>query len=324
MSGEILNLRPWLQQKDVDALFGAEKSAGEVRPFDFLAPPRLARERRLVLEGALERFSPALASLLSARFRKAFEVLPESLETVRAGDFVNALPVPCAAYPLPMADSMAVLDLGLPFTLALVDRAFGGNGDAPWFDRALTPLEQKVVLGVASQIPGLLRETFRLPATLGAVGAVEADPASLPLRSRDEVFVALRLVLRAPGLDTTWTLGLPLDALEPMFTPVEAVSAPAPVANLENARELQQAHVTIVARLPFFRVRAGDLAELHAGQTLSTGHAAGIPAEVLVNGQVRFRGTVGQMRGRLGLQITEALATPTPARPARDREGRAL
>ncbi len=324
MSGEILNLRPWLQQKDVDTLFGAAADQAEVRAYDFLAPPRLPRERRIALEGALERFAPALATLLSARFRKAFEVLPESLETVRAGDFVNALPSPCAAYPLPMGDSIAVLDLGLPFTLALVDRAFGGNGDTPWFDRALTALEQKVVAGVAAQVPAPFHEAFRLPGVPGTIGAVESDPTALPLRARDEVFIAMRLVLRAPGIETSWTLGVPLDALEALFTTTEAAPAPAPVANLDNARELQQAHVTVVARLPLFRVRAGDLAEMHVDQTVSTGHEVGIPAEVLVNGQVRFRGTVGQMRGRLGLQITEKLATPLPARPARDREGRAL
>jgi flagellar motor switch protein FliM len=324
VSGDVVSIRPWLQQKDVDALFGAAPAQPEVRTFDFMAPPRLPRERRAVIAAGLERLRPAVAALASARLRKPVEVTGSDFETVRAGDLVNAMPTPCAAWPLAVGGGTAILDLGVPFALAVVDRAFGGNGDAVTLQRALTPLEQRVADAVAAAVPAVLRDALHLSSIAAAPGAGTAEPAALPLRARDEVFVVFRLALIGDGLDTTWTIGLPLEAFEPLFETVEAAPAPAPVMSIENARELQQAHVGLVVRLPLFRVRAGNLAELAAGDTLPTGHAPGTLVEVLVNGHVRFRGTVGQVRGRLGLQITETVSNPQPARPARDREGRAL
>lgn len=316
-------MRTWLQQKDVDALFGVAPAAPEVRPYDFLAPPRLPREQRAVVDAALERLAPALAALLGSRLRKAFEVVPAGVETVRAGDLANGLPDPCVAWPLTIGDAPAVLELGVPFALAVVDRSFGGAGDAPTEVRVLTALEQRVVAGFAAALPAVLREAFRLPSVSDAVGDCRVEPGTVPFRGRDEVFVVVRLDVRATGLETRWTLGVPLESLAPLFvepaTPALPVAAPSPLA----ARELQHAHVRIVARMPLLRVRAGALAELAVGDTLPTPHAVGTPVEVLVNGLVRWRGTVGRMQGRLALQITETVTTPTPARPARDPEGRA-
>ncbi len=319
-----MSLSPWLQQKDVDVLFGAAPAAPEVCTFDFLAPPRLARERRTVVDGALERLTPAVAALLSSRLRKAVEVAPAAVEVVRAGDFVNALPTPCAAYPFAVGEAHGVADLGLPFTLYYVERMFGGAGENQWLERALTTLEQNALTAVVGTVPGLVRDAFRLPSIGTQMGSYEPDPLALPLPARDQVLLVLRLDVRAPGLECQWTFGLPLAELEPLFTSPEDAAAAPPVASPENARELQQAHVTLVARLPLFRMTARALSEVAVGETLACGHPTETPAEVLVNGRIRFRGSVGQVRGKLGLRITENVVTPTPARPARDREGRAL
>lgn len=314
----------WLKQKDVDALFGVRAEAPEVRPYDFLAPPRLPRERRLVLAAALERLVPAVASLLSARLRRAVDVTAGEPETATAGDLVNALPSPCVCFPFAVGHSHGIADLGLPFSLYLVERLFGGEGQAQWLERALTTLEQNALAGVAEKLPGLLRDAFRLPAIGTALGACESDPSSLPLRARDQAMLVLRLEVKASGLESAWMLALPLAELEPLFAAASEADAARPQpANLDNARELEQAHVTVVARLPPFRMKAGELARLAPGQTVATGQAEDTLAEVLVNGRIRYRGTVGQVRGRLGLRITEAVATPRAARPERDREGRA-
>lgn len=315
----------WLKQQEVDEIFGVASAAPEVRPYDFLTPSRLPRERRVVLEAALERLAPAVASLLSSQLRKPVEVVPSPPETASAGDVVNAMSSPCVCFPFVIGHSHAVADLGLPFSLYLVERLFGGDGQGMTVDRALTVLEQTALQGLAERLPGLIRDAFRLPSIGSEFGACESDPTALPLRAREQVMVVIRLELSAPGLESLWTLALPLAEIEPLFSAAAAADSARPMPRSpENARELQQAHVTVVARLPLFRMRAGQLANLAAGETVATGHAVDTPAEVLVNGHIRFRGHLGQVRGRLGLRITETVATPLPARPERDREGRAL
>ena len=315
----------WLKQKDVDAVFGVVPARPEVLPYDFLAAPRLPRERRLVLAASLERLVPAVASLLSARLRRPVDVVAAEPETTTAGDLVHALRSPCAGFAFTVGHSHGVADLGVPFSLYLVERLFGGEGQEQLLDRPLTALEQHAVQGVAEKVPELLRDAFRLPAIGPQSGACESDPSALPLRERDQAMIVFRLDLRAPGLQAAWTLALPLVELDPLFVAAAAADAvPPQPPSLESARELQQAHLTVVARLPLFRMRARELAVLTTGQSVSTGHPVDTPAEVLVNGRVRFRGVIGQSHGRLGLRIIETVATPLPARPERDREGRAL
>jgi len=320
---KVTSIGPWLPQKAIDVAFGAAPAVAEVRAFDFLAPPRLPRERRGAIDGVLERLSPALASLLTARLRKAVEVVPAAAEVVRAGDLTNALSSPSAAWSFPVGGAIGIADLSLPFALHYIERTFGGTGEPQMFERPLTPLEQNALAAVVGTVPALLAQAFRLPAIGPQHGAYESDPASLPLPARDQAMLVLRFDVRSAGLECTWTFGLPLAELESLFvTPDDALSAPQ--ASAENARGLQQAHVAMVARLPLFRVSARELSGLAPGDSLPCGHPVETQAEVLVNGRIRFRGVVGQVRGRLGLRITETVATPTSARPARDREGRAL
>ena len=93
----------------------------------------------------------------------------------------------------------------------------------------------------------------------------------------------------------------------------------------ENARELQQAHVTVVARLPLFRMRTGELAKSRPGRDARQRPRRWTRSpRCWSTAASAIAARVGQVRGRLGLRITEAVATPLPARPERDREGRAM
>jgi len=312
-----------LSQRDVDALFGTTPPAPEARPYDFLAAPQLPRERRLALTAALERLTPALGSLLSTKLQRPVDMTAGEPETVRAADVVHALPSPCVCFLFPVGAAQGLVDLGLPFSFHLIERLFGGEAQSPAVEaRALTALERNAVQGVAEKLPALLREALRLPALGGVAGACESDPASLRLGPADQTMLVLRLELQATGLAAHWTLALPLAELTPLF----ATAPPATRAQPSvpgNGRELELAHVAVVARLPLFRMRAGAIAALAPGGLVPSGLPVDTPCEVLVNGRIRFRGTVGQSRGRLGLRITETVVTPLEARPERDRQGRA-
>lgn len=313
-----------LRQKAVDAVFGLVPPAPPVQPFDFLAPPRLPRERRARLEAVMQRLAPAVSSLLSSRLRRAVDVLPGECETATAAEFLASLPAPCAALSFGAAPAVAVAEIGVAFGLYVVERLFGGAGEGQWLERPLTTLEQNAIAGLVERLPALFAEATRLPAFATRPSAIEAEATSLSLGEPESAVLVLRLELRASGLETTWAIGVPLAALEPLFEADDDEAPAAPVLSPENLRELQQAHVQLLARLPLFRMKARDLAALHEGQTVPTGLRTETVAEVLVNGRVRFRAAVGQMQGQRGLRITEVVPTALPARPARDREGRAL
>jgi flagellar motor switch protein FliM len=252
------------------------------------------------------------------------DVAPGPFEPVPAADFLFSLVSPCAAFVFVAGETRGVVDLGLPVSHYLIERLFGGDGESQAPDRPLTPLEQVTVRGTAERIVQLLRETWKAPGIRPEVIGFESDPAALPLRNGEEVVIVSTFAIKAPGFEGRFTVALPLAALEPLFgeSPARAVAPVMPSS--ATGQELQRVHLALTARLPLFRLSAREAGSLAIGQTLATGHGADTPVEVLVNGRVRFRGAMGQRRGRLGLRITEVVAGSRDARPPRDTEGRAL
>ena len=74
---------------------------------------------------------------------------------------------------------------------------------------------------------------------------------------------------------------------------------------LEQA--LRGARLDLRARFPLFQLKAREVGNLAVGQVIHTGHASDVPVELLVRGQRRLLGTLGQSRRYVGLRITHFL-----------------
>ncbi len=147
-------------QKDIDSLLkGASPvvpSDGpvEVIPYNFLRPPRIAKDRQALLNGIYQRIAVSLQALFSSRLRTAVDVVLSSVEQATFAEFIFSLATPCAAYVYELGDKVggqAALDLGTDFSYYLLDRLFGGPGESQDIKRPLTLLERTVVRGDGGQ-----------------------------------------------------------------------------------------------------------------------------------------------------------------------------
>lgn len=327
-------------QKDIDSLLkgstpvGAAEGAVEVIPYNFLRPPRIAKDRQALLNGIYQRVAVSLQSLLSSRLRTTVDVLLSSVEQATFAEFIFSLATPCAAYVYALGDRIGgqgVLDLGTDFSYHLIDRLFGGPGEAQDVKRPLTLLERGVVRSVADRVWGLVQEAWadhlRFDPTYSGF---EASPDALQVANREDNVLVSNIEVRSGGFSGLMTMCIPLLSLESFLQEkpnrhlhnVKTSPTEREAARRAIEHSLRASRLEVRARFPVFHLAARDVARLDVGSVIHTGHPSDVPVELYVREQRRFLGALGQSRRYVGLRVSQVLHPDRPDGLSRISRGR--
>lgn len=338
-----------LSQSDIDSLLGGGGSkakttarradaarkapATEVVLYNFIRPSRISKERQAILNAIHSRVGISLQSFLSSRLRQPTDVSVASVEQVTFGEFVMALSEPCAAFVIDLGEkvgSQAAVDIGTSLAQHLVDKLFGGPGEAFGMTRALTDLEQLVLKSIIERVMAYYQEAWGeyLPLQPTTVG-FEGMPGTLQVASRDDNVLIANFEIKTGPETGMLTICIPLIALESFLQEKSGKTVGGQRSRIEDRdatrrqveRTLRQVGVPVTARLAQFGLAGSELSALRPGRVLLTPHHADADVELHINGQPRFEARVGQHRGHFGLRISQ----PTDgAPPARHSKGRLL
>lgn len=331
-----------LSQREIDAIL--QKSTpvplapmvltDDIVPYNFTRPPRVTKDKRASLEAIYQRFALSMQALLSSLLRQPLDVVVASVEQAMFSEFILSLGNPCASFVFESGDRMGsegAMDLSTDFAFHLLDRLFGGPGDPQSLARSLTPLEQAVVRNMVERSLGLLRDAWHENLALAPrVSSFESNPEMLQITSREDNVLVTQLEVRSATFNGFITLCMPLSALESFLQDKTTnrghrASDTAVHASRRLAQEsLQHAHLGLVARFPPLWLTARQIAELAPGAVLHTTHNVEEPVEVLVNGRLRLKGSLGEVRSHIGLRVSEKVTRPSDDRPVKSRQGRIL
>lgn len=332
-----------LTQKEIDLLLrgsaqetAAPTPAVEVVAYNFIRPPRVSKDRRATLEAIHARFAISLQAMLTSRLRTPIDVVLSGVEQANFSEFILSLASPCAAYVFKIGDrlgSQGVIDFSTDVAYQLVDRMFGGPGEPCDLRRSLTPLEQTVVRGVADRTLGLLRDAWQDQLEMSPeVVAFESIPDMLQITSREDTVLLMTFEMRTGGFNGFITICLPMGIIEQSLQDRQAarqLQARSGGLDAGTSRTLVEAslrttRLALQARLPVFGLSARSVADLQPGQVVHTGLLLDVPVEIHLNGRLSFLSTMGQLRRRIGLKITQPVTTSATERADHDRQGRVL
>jgi flagellar motor switch protein FliM len=330
-----------LSQYDIDRLLGGvgaavpaapvsvpgSKSSSheetEVTPYDFRRPHRVSKERLRTLEAMYERMVKSLEGWLISRVRGQIEMRLQSVEQFSFGEFTLSLPTPCATYIFDVDDSggqQGVIDIGHEFAFFLIDRLFGGGGQATIPNRTLSPVERLAVRLVAERAVSLLAEIWQdhVPLDL-AVSGFESAPEILQIANREDPVLVANVEVSAGHTSSLLLICLPFAVLEKFFQGggqrrvglAAGTDAEKQEARLRTETALRATPVDVSARLPQFQMSLRELANLAPGHVLTTGVPRDAELSVLVNGRERFRGAPGRVGRRLAVRLLDSIAPPT-------------
>lgn len=290
-------------------------------------------ERALIAERMLAQHCPELlrsndappVQLMPALTRLsdgAARVLSNALASLSAGEppLVRSLPprectmaelaqdiAPLAGNSLLSAgsDLPALASVDAEAVLRMVDRAFGGRGDAPSPLPSAFPLSAELmVTRLEGVVAGALGQ-----AMARAFKPVRRDGCILQLEpfAADRQLGVITLEVDDPGR-TPWkvTLAIPHDALAKLFGEGERAAAkPAPRAEPNPANEpYGSVPLTLSAVLVDMRIGFAALSNLQPGQILPVAVARSVPLKV--GDKTVAHGTIGALDDRVAVQITQA------------------
>jgi flagellar motor switch protein FliM len=306
-------------------------TAAPSQAYDFRRPPKISRDRQSVLDALQGRYAMSLQALLSSRLRRPTDVSVGGRDFFTFGEFVDSLGENCCAFTYDLGEEVGThgaLLLDAPLAGFLVDRLFGGTGEAAADRGTLTTLEQRVINGLADKMLGLFKDVWQehlkiQPTSLG----VELFPETLNVTPREEQVILFRVsVTSAAATIGELTICLPLGALEGFLQQDAAVPPTRPRAKSGEraaARALVEEHlravsVPVSARLPEFQVSGADIMRLRPGHVLRTGLPVQSEVDVLANGRPLFVGVLGRQQGFMGLRVLRPAKTG-PRRPTSSR-----
>ena len=330
-----------LSQSDIDRLLGGGDAGGagsgnrpalaglgdsDVQIYDFRRPHRVSKERLRTLEAMYERLVKGLEAWLISRLRGQVEMRLQSVEQFSFGEFTLSLPMPCSSFIFDITGTgqKGVVDIGPEFSTYLIDRLFGGEGTGASITRTLTPIERLAIRGVADRVTALLQEVWQdhVPLELGVTG-FESSPEILQVVNREDPVLVANVEFSAGGVNSLLLICLPFSVLDKFFTAGSAQRLSL-LHTSEQEREqtrqrseaaLRATRVSLVARLPEFRLSLREITQIAEGQIVPTGIPKDARVIVRAGTQERFIGHAGRVNGNLAVRIADAVPTPSTPTP---------
>jgi flagellar motor switch protein FliM len=323
-----------LSQTDIDRLFSGDAEIApskttpvaapvDVQVYDFKRPARISKDRKRSLEAIYTLLGKSFEGWLTSRTRDSLQFELLSVEEISFGEFMLALPSPCAAYVVDITNhpgTHAVVDFGLEFAYYLVDRMLGGSGEIVLMDRPLSAIERMVVRIVADRLTQQMSDAWRdyVPLDL-SVNGFESIPEMLSVMNREDPVLVANMEVQVENISSICLICLPFGILERFFSgdsgrrEVAVQGTPEERSTDRSHIEIsvREARLNVSARLPTFNVPIKELVDLREGQVLHTGLAPDTALELLVSDQRRFVGSVGRIGQQLALRVEEP-AEPEP------------
>ena len=316
-----------LTQDEVDALLKG-MSGGEIETetdsvdddtgvtvYDLTNQDRIIRGRMPTLEIINDRFARLLRTTLSGALRKVIDVSAFSIDMIKFGEFMRALPVPTSLHifkvdPL-RGHGVIVMETKLVFNL--VDNFFGGSGRGyiKIEGRDFTAIENKLIGKVIQMAMDELEKAWNPvhPLQLTYVRS-ETNPQFASVVAPTEVVVVIKFEVELEQTVGTLIVCLPYSTIEPIRSKLYAgfQSDQLEVDHEWINRFIDQVRMAAVemsVELGRSHLSASELLNLKAGDVLILDHDTSEALTVRVEGIPKLKGFPGVMRGNKAIRISE-------------------
>jgi flagellar motor switch protein FliM len=309
-----------LSQEEIDNVFrnlkeGSQDSdpAKKAQPYDFRRPDRIAKDQLRAIHLLHENFARSLASSLSAYLRAYVMVNLVSVEQLSFMEFSQCLPAPTCIVSLGMRpyDGNAVLELNPSLVFPVLEMLLGGSGKVPSakVTRELTEIEESILEGLFRIILHDLKESWRGVANIGyTIESHETEPQLLQIMAPNEAVVAVSMEIRIGENAGMMNLGMPSIVIKMLRQKFDQQWS---VRKTESTEVEQQRVLTLIkpavvhldARLQGPELSSEALLNVQVGDVLTFDYALDRPVNLLVNGILKYQGSVVGFGRKRAFQI---------------------
>lgn len=323
-----------LSQQEIDALLtaistnddagGGEKESmavdtqRQVKIYDFKRPDKFSKDQIRTLQMMHETFARLTTTSLSAQLRTLVHVHVASVDQLTYEEFIRSIPSPTTLGVINMdpLKGSSILEIDPSITFTIIDRLFGGSGEATKMNRELTDIELSVIEGIIVRILGNLRESWSNVIDLRPrLGTIETNPQFAQIVPPNDMVVLITLETKVGDVEGMTNFCIPYITIEPIISKLSAqywYSSIRKGATRENfnilKERLSEMDVDVIAQLGQVEVTMRDVIALQRGDIIKLPSTKVSDTLTLkVGNQPKFYCRPGVIGRRMAIQIEEPI-----------------
>ncbi len=320
-----------LSQDEIDALLSAlstgesahkpsgksDESHKKIRVYDFRRPNKFSKEQIHTLQAIHDNYARLLASYLSARLRTHVQMSVHSVEQLTYEEFIQSLPNQTIIniFQMDPLEGNAVLEINSIIGFTIIDRLFGGTGQAPEKIRDLTDIEKAVIEPEVIRTLQILKEAWGNIITFKPkLEVIEMNPLFTQIVSPAEMVVLICFRTQVGEVEGLINLCIPFIVLEPIISKLSAhfwFAGTAKEVTSESIQKiksrLEKATVNLSAVLGTASIRVKELLELQVGDVIMLESKVDQPVEIVVSSKKKFLARPGTSGSRTAVQIVSVV-----------------
>ncbi|MDR0882204.1 MAG: flagellar motor switch protein FliM [Candidatus Adiutrix sp.] len=311
--GEIDALLKGMGGGEVETETDNAADAEGITPYDLTSQDRIIRGRMPTLEIINDRFARFFRQTMSTALRKVIDISAFSIDMIKFGEFMRALPVPTSlhifkAEPL-RGHAVMVIETKLVFNL--VDSFFGGSGRGyiKVEGRDFTPIESRLIAKIIKMALADLEKAWNPvhPLTLSYVRG-ETNPQFASVVAPTEVVIVIKFEVELEQTVGTLIICLPYSTIEPirskLYAGFQSDQLEVDTAWINRFIErVREAEVNLLVELGRTMVTGEDVMNLAIGDVIMLKHDVRAPLDVKVEGVPKFKVFMGSSRGQKAVRV---------------------
>lgn len=294
-----------------------EENKSKVRIYDFRRPNKFSKDQTRTLQMIHENFSRLITSYLSANLRNVVQVSVASVDQTTYEEFIRSVPNPTVInlFSVNGGEGQALLEINPSISFTIVDRLLGGPGAGVNENRPLSEIEQRVIRLVTDKVLQNLNDAWSNVCSLKARTIKhETNPQFLQIVSPNETVAVIVFKIILGDTEGFMNLCIPYISIEAL---VEKLSAhfwfSQQAVNKTNEGQvslekgLKKTHLTLCVELGKTNITVGELLDLQEGDVLALDESTAEPVAVKVHDKIKFYGSIGLVKNKMAVQVTECV-----------------
>lgn len=265
-----------------------------------------------------ETFARLTTTSLSAQLRSMVHVHVASVDQLTYEEFIRSIPTPSTLAVITMdpLKGNAVLEVDPSITFSIIDRLFGGTGQAAKVQRDLTDIENSVMEGVIVRILANVRESWTQVIDLRPrLGQIETNPQFAQIVPPSEMVVLVTLETKVGEEEGMMNFCIPYITIEPIisklssqfwFSSVRRSSTTQYMGVLRD--KLSTVDMDVVAEVGSLRLSVRDILGLRVGDIIRLHDThVGDPFVLSIGNRKKFLCQPGVVGKKIAAQILERI-----------------
>lgn len=304
---------------EVDATdYSAAREQKKVKIYDFRRPDKFSKDHIRTLQMMHETFARLTTTALSAQLRALVSVHVASVDQLTYEEFIRSIPNPTTLAVINMdpLKGSAVFEIDPSITFTIIDKLFGGLGEASKISRELTDIELSVMEGIIVRILGNLREAWSNVIDLRPrLGNIETNPQFAQIVPPNDMVVLITLETKVGDVEGMTNLCIPYISIEPIISKLSAqymYSSIRKGATDENfsiiQKRLEMVNLPIVAEIGEAIIKVQEVLSLSVGDVIKLPQTKiGSEMTVKIGGRKKYRCRPGLVSNRVAVKLGERI-----------------